>query len=111
MGKYIIDGTILLGGGEKLYGDPDSGEIVYLPDGKLTDEEIARMVAAGFLRTPAAALSAEALQAHLDELQAQQADLLAQLAEAQAAAAPTTKGSKKSAASDSSTDTPPSAEA
>jgi len=108
MGKYIIDGPIALGGGEKLYGDPDSGEITYLPDGKLTDEEIARMVRDGFLRTPAEALSAEALQAHLDDLQAQQADLLAQLAEAQAAAAPTGKGGKKSAASDS-TDTPPEA--
>jgi len=98
MGKYIIDGTIALGGGEKLYGDPDSGEITYLPDGKLTDAEIARMVRDGFLRTPAEALSPEALQAHLDDLQAR-------LAAAEAAAAPTPKGSKKSADS-SSSDTP-----
>src|SRR5260221_155968 len=97
MGKYIIDGTILLGGGEKLYGDPDSGEITYLADGKLTDEEALRMVRDGFLRTPAEALSAEALQAHLDDLQAQ-------LAAAQAAAAPTTKGSKKSADGSSSSE-------
>ncbi len=71
MAKYLVDGTIH-GNSEPIFGDPDNGILTYLDDSdpRFTPGEIARMVRDGFLRSEAAALSPEALQAQLVELQA-----------------------------------------
>ncbi len=80
---YLVVGTIDHDR-SKLFGDPqgDSGPvtITYLPEGILTDEEIARMERDGFLQLPGEALGNAAMAAHLEQVQAELAAAKAALA-------------------------------
>lgn len=77
--QYIVDGTIQHGNMETLFGDPENGIVVYLPEGILTDEEIARMVKDGYLRLPGE-LANDAFAAHLRQVTQELAEAQAKLA-------------------------------